>query len=489
MFVDQVILHAKAGSGGAGCTSVHREKYKPLGGPDGGNGGKGGDVVLLVDNNETTLLEYHRHPHQDAPNGKPGQGSHNNGANGEDLVLSVPAGTVVYSMEGEILADLINPGMKYVVAQGGAGGLGNAALSSNKRKAPGFSLLGEPGDINDVKLELKSLADVALVGFPSAGKSSLVSVISAAKPKIADYPFTTLVPNLGVVQAGDTRFTAADVPGLIPGASQGKGLGHEFLRHVERCAALVHVLDCATLETDRDPVKDFDVIEEELKQYGGLADRPRIIALNKIDIPDGKAMADMVQKTLEDRGYLVFQVSAASREGIQELVYAMAQIIQKSRKEQKAEQVTRIVLRPVAVDDAGFTVTANEDGSFNVVGDKPERWVKQTDFANAEAIGYLADRLASYGVEKELFKQGAKSGDEVRIGEGDEAVIFDWEPSIEAGAELLAGPRGEDLRLSTPWRMDLLEDDIDQLSDDEIEMQWEYNVPNPKNPRIDEDVH
>jgi len=338
-------------------------------------------------------------------------------------------------------------------------------------------------------LELKSVADIGLVGYPSAGKSSLIAAISAARPKIADYPFTTLVPNLGVVQAGDTRFTAADVPGLIPGASQGKGLGHEFLRHVERCAALVHVLDCATLETDRDPVKDFDVIEEELKQYGGLADRPRIIALNKIDIPDGKAMADMVQKTLEDRGFLVFQVSAASREGIQELVYAMAQIIQKSRKEQKAEQVTRIVLRPVAVDDAGFTVTANEDGSFNVVGDKPERWVKQTDFANAEAIGYLADRLASYGVEKELFKQGAKSGDEVRIGEGDEAVIFDWEPSIEAGAELLAGPRGEDLRLSTPWRMDLLEDDIDQLSDDEIEMQWEYNVPNPKNPRIDEDVH
>jgi GTP-binding protein len=312
--------------------------------------------------------------------------------------------------------------------------------------------------------------------------------MSAARPKIADYPFTTLVPNLGVVQAGETRFTAADVPGLIPGASQGKGLGHEFLRHVERCAALVHVLDCATLETDRDPIKDFDVIEEELKEYGGLSDRPRIIALNKIDLPDGKAMADMVEKTLQARGFPVFQVSAASREGMQELIYAMAQIIQKVRKAQKEEQVARIVLRPIAVDDAGFVVIANEDGTFNVIGDKPERWVKQTDFANAEAIGYLADRLASYGVEKELFKNGAKAGDEVRIGSGDEAVIFDWEPSIEAGAELLAGPRGEDLRLSTPWRMDLLTDDIDQLSDDEIEMQWEYNVANPKTPRVDEDV-
>ena len=196
----------------------------------------------------------------------------------------------------------------------------------------------------------------------------------------------------------------------------------------------------------------------------------------------------MVQKTLEARGFPVFQVSAASREGMQELIYGMAQIIQTVRKAQKEEQVARIVLRPMAVDDAGFIVIANEDGTFNVIGDKPERWVKQTDFANAEAIGYLADRLASYGVEKELFKNGAKAGDEVRIGSGEEAVIFDWEPSIEAGAELLAGPRGEDLRLSTPWRMDLLNDDIDQLSDDEIEMQWEYNVANPKSPRVDEDV-
>ena len=267
MFVDQVILHAKAGNGGSGCTSVHREKYKPLGGPDGGNGGKGGDVVLVVDTNETTLLEYHRHPHQEAPNGKPGQGSHNSGANGDDLILPVPAGTVVYSMQGEILADLINSGMKHVVAQCGAGCLGNAALSSNKRKAPGFSLLGEPGDIADVLLELKSLADVALVGFPSAGKSSLVSVISAAKPKIADYPFTTLVPNLGVVKAGDITFTVADVPGLIEGASSGKGLGLDFLRHIERCAVLVHVIDCATLEPDRDTLQDLDVIEKELSQY------------------------------------------------------------------------------------------------------------------------------------------------------------------------------------------------------------------------------
>ena len=487
-FVDRVTLHADAGKGGDGCVSVHREKFKPLGGPDGGNGGRGGDVVLVVDPDATTLLDFHHSPHRKSTDGKQGAGDFNNGAEGKDLILSVPNGTVVKDINGNVIADLVGYGTRFMAAQGGKGGLGNAGLANSKRRAPGFALLGEPGDTRTLFLELKSVADIGLVGYPSAGKSSLIAAMSAARPKIADYPFTTLVPNLGVVQAGDTRFTAADVPGLIPGASQGKGLGHEFLRHVERCAALVHVLDCATLETDRDPVKDFDVIEEELKEYGGLSDRPRIIALNKIDLPDGKAMADMVEKTLQARGFPVFQVSAASREGMQELIYAMAQIIQKVRKAQKEEQVARIVLRPIAVDDAGFVVIANEDGTFNVTGDKPERWVKQTDFANAEAIGYLADRLASYGVEKELFKNGAKAGDEVRIGSGEEAVIFDWEPSIEAGAELLAGPRGEDLRLSTPWRMDLLTDDIDQLSDDEIEMQWEYNVANPKTPRVDEDV-
>jgi len=487
-FVDRVTLHADAGKGGDGCVSVHREKFKPLGGPDGGNGGRGGDIVLVVDPDVTTLLDFHHSPHRKSTDGKKGAGDFCNGADGKDLILSVPNGTVVKDVNGNTIADLIGFGTRFMAAQGGKGGLGNAGLANSKRRAPGFALLGEPGETRTLFLELKSVADIGLVGYPSAGKSSLIAAISAARPKIADYPFTTLVPNLGVVQAGETRFTAADVPGLIPGASQGKGLGHEFLRHVERCAALVHVLDCATLETDRDPVKDFDVIEEELKQYGGLSDRPRIIALNKIDMPDGKAMADLVQKTLEARGFPVFQVSAASREGMQELIYAMAQIIQKVRKEQKADQVARIVLRPIPVDDAGFEVIANEDGTFNITGDKPERWVKQTDFANAEAIGYLADRLASYGIERELYKKGAKAGDEVRIGQGDDAVIFDWEPSIEAGAELLAGPRGEDLRLSTPWRMDLLEDDIDQLSDDEIEMQWEYNVANPRTPRIDEDV-
>lgn len=446
MFVDQVILHAKAGNGGSGCTSVHREKYKPLGGPDGGNGGKGGDVVLLVDTNETTLLEYHRHPHQEAPNGKPGQGSHNSGANGEDLVLSVPAGTVVYSMQGEILADLINPGMKYVVAQGGAGGLGNAALSSNKRKAPGFSLLGEPGDIADVKLELKSLADVALVGFPSAGKSSLVSVISAAKPKIADYPFTTLVPNLGVVKAGDVTFTVADVPGLIEGASAGKGLGLDFLRHIERCAVIVHVIDCATLEPGRDPLQDLDIIEKELKQYGGLEDRPRIVALNKIDVPEARDLAQMILPEIHARNLEGYLISAVSREGLKEFLFAVAELVMQWRKTHTQDENARIIIRPDTVGELGFNV--RHDGNrYYVTGNKVERWIRQTDFANDEAIGYLADRFQVLGIEEALRKAGAKPGAEVAIGEGENAVLFDWDPGIDSGVKNVRGPRGTDIRL------------------------------------------
>jgi len=392
---------------------------------------------------------------------------------------------VVFDDKGNQLADLIGVGTTFLAAQGGHGGLGNLALSSSKRRAPGFALLGEPGEERTLYLELKSVADIALVGYPSAGKSSLIAAISAARPKIADYPFTTLVPNLGVVQAGDTRFTVADVPGLIPGASQGKGLGLEFLRHVERCVALVHVLDCGTLETDRNPITDLEIIESELAQYGGLEDRVRIIALNKIDLPDGQAMADMVAQTLRDKGYEVYPVSAASRAGLTELLYAMARLVQKARAEAATEERTRIILRPTAVDDSGFTVRANADGSFSVRGQKVVRWVRQTNFKNAEAIGYLADRLAQLGVEKELFKQGAVAGSEVRIGSGDNEVVFEWEPTIEAGAEQLAGHlhrRGEDSRLEGAWVVE--ERVVDQLSDEEIAQQWEYNVEDPHTPRL-----
>ncbi|MBA0049850.1 GTPase ObgE [Streptomyces sp. AJS327] len=445
-FVDRVDLHIAAGNGGHGCASVHREKFKPLGGPDGGNGGRGGDVVLVVDPDVTTLLEYHHSPHRKATNGKPGEGGHRSGSDGRDLVLSVPDGTVVRDSRGEVLADLVGGGTTFVAGQGGRGGLGNAALASARRKAPGFALLGEPGTSRDLVLELKTVADVALVGYPSAGKSSLISVLSAAKPKIADYPFTTLVPNLGVVTAGGSVYTVADVPGLIPGASHGKGLGLEFLRHVERCSVLVHVLDAAALESERDPLSDLDVIEEELARYGGLADRPRVVALNKVDIPDGQELADMVREELEKRGFPVFEVSAVSRKGLKELSYALAGAVDAARATRPAAESTRVVIRPPAVDEAGFSVTREADGLFRVRGTKPERWVRQTDFNNDEAVGYLADRLNRLGVEQELLKQGAREGDGVAIGPEENAVVFDWEPAMVSGAEML-GRRGEDHRM------------------------------------------
>ncbi|GGW90802.1 GTPase ObgE [Streptomyces noursei] len=474
-FVDRVELHVAAGNGGHGCASVHREKFKPLGGPDGGNGGRGGDVILVVDQDVTTLLDYHHHPHRKATNGQPGAGDNREGKNGTDLVLPVPDGTVVLDGNGEVLADMVGQGTRFVAGQGGRGGLGNAALSSARRKAPGFALLGEPGEGRDIVLELKTVADVALVGYPSAGKSSLISVLSAAKPKIADYPFTTLVPNLGVVTAGETVYTIADVPGLIPGASQGKGLGLEFLRHVERCEVLVHVLDTATLESDRDPVSDLDAIEEELGQYGGLGDRPRVVVLNKIDIPDGKDLADMIRPDLEARGYRVFEVSAVARQGLKELSYALAEIVAGARAAKPVQEATRIVIRPKAVDDAGFTVTQEGDGFFRVRGEKPERWVRQTDFNNDEAVGYLADRLNRLGVEDALLKAGARAMDGVAIGPEDNAVVFDWEPTVSAGAEML-GRRGEDHRFEAPRPASQRRRDRDAARD---EAQGEYDGFSP----------
>ncbi|MEO5831934.1 MAG: GTPase ObgE [Nakamurella sp.] len=455
-FVDRTVLHLQAGDGGNGCASVHREKFKPLGGPDGGDGGNGGDVTLVVDPSVHTLLDFHFHPHAKAGNGKPGAGDHKNGGQGESLVLRVPDGTVVLDEVGNILADLVGAGAQFVAAHGGRGGLGNAALSSKSRKAPGFALLGEPGGDADVVLELKSVADVGLLGFPSAGKSSLVSVLSAAKPKIADYPFTTLQPNLGVVTAGAEVFTVADVPGLIPGASQGRGLGLEFLRHIERCAVLVHVVDCATFEGGRDPESDIAALEKELAEYiPSLATdfdtKPRLVVLNKMDVPQARELAELVAPDLRAAGYQVFEVSTATHEGLKELMYALAEVVRNDRADRPTQVGERIVIRPKPVDETHFTVRPDpeEAGGFIVSGTRPERWIRQTDFSNDEAVGYLADRLARLGVEDKLAKLGARPGAPVTIAD----VTFEWEPTTLAGVELTRTGRGTDLRLESNDRV------------------------------------
>jgi GTP-binding protein len=447
----------QAGHGGHGCASVHREKFKPLGGPDGGNGGRGGSVILEVDASTSTLLDFHRRPVRKAANGHQGEGSNRNGAAGDDQVVKVPNGTVVLDADGHVLADMMGTGTRFVAAAGGRGGLGNAALASQRRKAPGFALKGEPGEEHELTLELKTVADIGLIGFPNAGKSSLIAAMSAARPKIANYPFTTLIPNLGVAEAGDVQYVVADVPGLIPGASEGKGLGHDFLRHVERCAALVHVLDCATSEPDRDPITDLDTIEAELAAYEDLTglslagtslkDRPRIIVLNKIDVPEARDLADLVKPELEARGLAVYEVSAATTEGLRELKFAMAEIVEQARAAAPALEPVRVIIRPPAAKEVGFEIVRTGDGAYLIRGEKTSRWVAQTDFTNDEAVGYLGDRLARLGVEQALAKAGADAGDTVLIGDFDDAVVFDWDPELPAGGGHAAGPRGSDWRL------------------------------------------
>lgn len=461
-FVDHVDLHLSAGSGGDGCVSVRREKFKPLGGPDGGSGGHGASIVLLADPQVTTLLDYHRRPHCSAEDGGFGTGDMRSGANAQELVLPVPVGTVVRNVAGEQLIDLSEPHQRFIAANGGVGGLGNAGLASTKRKAPGFALLGTKGEELTLHLELKTIADVALVGFPSAGKSSLIAALSAAKPKIADYPFTTLHPNLGVVQTEQYRYTMADVPGLIEGASEGKGLGLDFLRHVERCSALLHVLDCATLEPGRDPISDLEVILKELEAYPvpdgqqPLLERPQLVALNKIDVPEAEELAEFVKPELEARGYRVFLISAVAHKGLRELSMAVGQIVEDERETRLEAQADspRIVLKPKRLKESAYRIVA-EGGSYGtfyrVLGEKPERWVEQTDFANDEAVGYLADRLNKIGIDDALMKAGAAAGSTVVIGAGS-GVVFDWEPTLTSAAEVQIGVRGSDYRLDQSTR-------------------------------------
>jgi GTP-binding protein len=426
MFVDEARIYVKAGDGGAGCKSFRREKHVPKGGPDGGDGGHGGNVALVADPSYSTLIDYQFKRHFKAERGTHGKGSRMDGAVGADLLLPVPLGTVVRDDgTGRVIADLTHAGQKVVVARGGSGGRGNTHFVTPTRRAPGFAELGEPAEDRWISLELKLLADAALVGFPSVGKSSLIAHMSAARPKIADYPFTTLVPNLGVVKAGEYSYVVADVPGLIEGASEGAGLGHAFLRHIERTAVILHVIDLSGGYEQRDPVASIGAIEAELAAHAvELAHRPVVYIGNKMDVEGAREASEAVESWARERELPYFAVSAATGEGMDSMMLAVGELVRESRtsapvEEQPYEAV--YVYSPPEDEDLSIEKTAR--GEFTVHGKHVERMVIMTEIGNDEAVAHLQRRMRRAGVEQALERAGAVDGDTITIG----PVSFDFE--------------------------------------------------------------
>lgn len=415
MFIDQAKVYVKGGDGGAGCSAFRREKYVPLGGPSGGDGGRGGDVVLVVDPSQRTLMDFQYQRHFKAERGVHGQGSNKHGASGTDLLVRVPPGTVVRDADsGELLGDLIEDEQRLVVAGGGRGGRGNARFATSTNQAPTMAEKGEPGEERWIELELKLLADVGLIGFPNAGKSSLLARVSAAKPKVADYPFTTLSPNLGVVRAPDGRsFVLADIPGLIEGAHQGVGLGHEFLRHVERCRLLIHVIDLSGND-GRDPLDSFEAINRELQLYNPeLAARSQMVALNKIDLPEARERLETTVEELRRLGYPVYTISAATGEGIDRLVYAAVEFLERLPVPVLAEvHEAERVFRPASSSPIEIE---REGDVFLIRGRDIERLAAMTDWDNEEAVRRFQRIIRRQGIEERLRSQGAQNGDTVRI--------------------------------------------------------------------------
>ena len=442
MFTDKVRINVRGGDGGAGCMSFRREAHVPKGGPDGGDGGHGGNVVVQADASVSSLIDYRFKHHFKAERGTHGRGSRMHGATGQDLVLKVPMGTVVreYFEEtkesGELIADLTHDGESVVVASGGMGGRGNIHFVTSTRRAPAFAELGEPAEERWIELEMKLMADAALVGMPSAGKSSLIARISAARPKVGAYPFTTLVPNLGVATSGDYSFVVADVPGLIEGAHEGRGLGHEFLRHIERTALIVHIVDLTGDWEGRDPLNDYRVINDELALYADeLATRPRIVVANKIDVPGTeevcKKLAELVKadsiaaaggnefapSPIDPKLYVI---SAVTGQGVDQLKAAIATKVHELREEARRQLETEVVFDHVwehrrLERDRRFTVAKLSDGIFRVSGAQVERMVVQCDWENEEAIAFLQHRFKRLGVDQALERAGARDGDEIRI--------------------------------------------------------------------------
>lgn len=422
MFVDRVKIYVKGGDGGNGMVAFRREKYVPNGGPAGGDGGSGADVVFEVEEGLRTLMDFRYQRHFKAPRGEHGMSKNMHGRNSKDMIVKVPPGTVVMDeLTKEVIADLVEHGQRAVIARGGRGGRGNSRFATPTNPAPELSENGEPGQEREVILELKLLADVGLVGFPSVGKSTLLSVVSSAKPKIAEYHFTTIVPNLGMVETEDGRsFVMADLPGLIEGAHQGVGLGHQFLRHIERTRVIVHVIDMAAVD-GRDPYEDFLTINKELKEYNlRLTERPQIIVANKMDIPEAEEnLKTFKEKLTED--YPIFEISAVTRQGLRELLYTVADKIEETpefplehEEEEEDTGVHRVLYKHEAEPEA-FKITRDPDSSFVVSGEKIEKLFKMTDFKREESIKRFARQLRGMGVDDALRQRGAKDGDIVKL--------------------------------------------------------------------------
>ncbi|MBI2938975.1 MAG: GTPase ObgE [Chloroflexi bacterium] len=419
MIFDQATIRVAGGDGGNGVVSFRREKFVPRGGPDGGDGGRGGSIYLVADPSLDTLTVFRRKRLFRAERGGNGAGANKHGRKGEDLLIRVPVGTIVRTPDGELLADLDKPGELTLVARGGRGGLGNAHFATSTNQVPRIAQKGEPGEERELALELKLIADVGIIGYPNVGKSTLLAVVSRAHPKIGPYPFTTLTPNLGVVELEDHVMVLADIPGLIEGAHRGAGLGHEFLRHIERTRVLIHVVDA----TAEDPVADFERVNAELGQYDPrLYEKPQMVAINKIDLPEVRLRLAGIEETFRERGYPVFAISAATGEGVQPLLWQAWKLLQQERErevERAPAAVGAPVLRPRPVER--FTVS-QEAGAFRVSGRPVERIVAMTDLENEYAVQMLQRELQRRGVTAALEKAGIKPGDTVRVGK----VELEW---------------------------------------------------------------
>lgn len=418
MFVDEVEIKVKGGDGGDGMTSFRREKYEPSGGPDGGDGGHGGDVIFEVDEGINTLLDFKERKIFEAQAGERGGSKNQHGKDAQDLIVAVPPGTTVTNVKkDEIVADLVEEGQQVVVAKGGRGGRGNARFKSSTRQAPKFSENGEPGTKKKLKLELKLLADVGVVGYPSVGKSTLISKVSAAKPKTGAYHFTTTTPNLGVVKVGDyNTFVMADIPGLIEGAHSGVGLGDQFLRHVERTKVLIHMLDVSALE-GRDPLEDFRKINQELAKFNAdLLDRPQVVAANKIDLMDDEKNLNEVKKKLEAEGYEVFPVSAVTGEGLDELITRVNELVDETPAPQIKPEEEEVVIKGPQPEDEDEKFKINkEDGVFKVRGEEVEKKVAMADLSTEEGLRHLIKTLQNAGLEDALREAGINEGEKVDV--------------------------------------------------------------------------